>query len=463
MNLDSPMPATVRPALERRLAAELKGEVRFDRFTRGRYATDASHYQMMPVGVVLPRSIADVERAIALAREEGASVLPRGGGTSQAGQTVNASLVLDCSKYLDRVIEIDAPNARCVVEPGLVLDELNRKLKPQGLWFPVDISTASRATIGGMVGNNSCGGRSLRYGNTRENVLSIDAVMADGTIAHFGPAAPDLSDLPPASPLLPLARDLLALAAREADEIEARFPKLQRRVGGYNLDALVPGRNDLNFAHLLVGSEGTLAFSTRIELKLSPLLGARAVGACHFGSFFQAMQAAQHIVKLAPIAVELIDRTMLGLARDIAMFRPTIEAVVRGDPEAVLFVEFAEDDQYHNLRRLMQLKDVIAALGLGWDKTGAKWGGVLEVFDPKLQAAITETRTAGLNIMMSMKEEGKPVSFVEDCAVPLSRLAEYTSKLTDIFAKHGTRGTWYAHASVGYLHVRPVLNLRLEH
>jgi len=282
-------------------------------------------------------------------------------------------------------------------------------------------------------------------------------------VAHFGPVAHDLSDLPPASRLLPLAWDLLVLAAREADEIEARFPKLQRRVGGYNLDALVPGRNDLNLAHLLVGSEGTLAFSTRIELKLSPLLGARAVGACHFGSFFQAMDAAQHIVKLGPIAVELIDRTMLGLAREIAMFRPTIEAVVRGDPEAVLFVEFAEDDQYHNLRRLMQLRDVMADLGLGWNRTGAKWGGVLEIFDPKLQAAVTEMRTAGLNIMMSMKEEGKPVSFVEDCAVPLSHLAEYTSKLTDIFAKHGTRGTWYAHASVGCLHVRPVLNLRLEH
>ena len=457
------MAQTVVPGLERRLKAHLLGEVEFDAFTRGRYATDASHYQIMPLGVVAPRSVKEAEHALAIAREEGVSVFARGAGTSQAGQAVNSSLVIDCSKYLDHLIELDVPGRRCVVEPGIVLDELNRRLKPHGLWFPVDISTSSRATIGGMVGNNSCGARSLRYGNTRENVLSIDAVLADGTPAHFGPIAPDLSDLAPASPLLPLARDLLQLGAREADEIEARFPKVQRRVGGYNLDSLLPGRNELNLAHILVGSEGTLAFSSRIELKLSPLLGARAVGACHFGSFFQAMEAAQHIVKLAPIAVELIDRTMLGLARDIAMFRPTIEAVVRGDPEAVLFVEFAEDDQYHNLRRLMQLKDVIAALGLGWDKSGAKWGGVIEIFDPKLQTAITETRTAGLNIMMSMKEEGKPVSFVEDCAVPLEHLAEYTSKLTDIFAKHRTRGTWYAHASVGCLHVRPVLNLRLEH
>jgi len=457
------MAQTVVPGLERRLKAHLLGEVQFDAFTRGRYATDASHYQIMPLGVVAPRSVKEAEYTLALAREEGVSVLPRGAGTSQAGQAVNSSLVIDCSKYLDHLIELDVAGRRCVVEPGIVLDELNRRLKPHGLWFPVDISTSSRATIGGMVGNNSCGARSLRYGNTRENVLSIDAVLANGSAAHFGPAARDISDLPPASPLLPLARDLLALAAREADEIEARFPKLQRRVGGYNLDALVPGRNDLNLAHLLVGSEGTLAFSTRIELKLSPLLGARAVGACHFGSFFQAMDAAQHIVKLGPIAVELIDRTMLGLAREIAMFRPTIDAVVRGDPEAVLFVEFAEDDQYHNLRRLMQLRDLMGDLGLGWNKAGAKWGGVLEIFDPKLQAAVTEMRTAGLNIMMSMKEEGKPVSFVEDCAVPLSHLADYTSKLTDIFAKHGTRGTWYAHASVGCLHVRPVLNLRLEH
>jgi FAD/FMN-containing dehydrogenase/Fe-S oxidoreductase len=457
------MAQTVVPGLERRLKAHLLGEVEFDAFTRGRYATDASHYQVMPLGVVAPRSVKEAEHALAIAREEGVSVLARGAGTSQAGQAVNSSLIIDCSKYLDHLIELDVSGRRCVVEPGIVLDELNRRLKPHGLWFPVDISTASRATIGGMVGNNACGARSLRYGNTRENVVSIDAVLADGTGAHFGPVARDLSDLPPTSPLLPLARDLSQLAAREADEIEARFPKVQRRVGGYNLDSLVPGRNDLNLAHILVGSEGTLAFSTRIELKLSPVLGRRAVGACHFGSFFRAMDAAQHIVKLAPIAVELVDRTMLGLARDIAMFRPTIDAVVRGDPEAVLFVEFAEDDQYHNLRRLMELKDLMGSLGFGWDKTGAKWGGVIEIFDPKLQTAITEMRTAGLNIMMSMKEEGKPVSFVEDCAVPLEHLAEYTAKLTDIFAKHGTRGTWYAHASVGCLHVRPVLNLRREH
>jgi FAD/FMN-containing dehydrogenase/Fe-S oxidoreductase len=454
------LPARLLPALEktleRRLKAEQAGDVRFDAFTRGRYATDASHYQIIPIGVVAPRSIEGAERALEVCRSEGVAVTPRGGGTSQAGQTVNHTVILDCSQYIDRVIEIDAAGRRCVVEPGIVLDELNRALKPHGLWFPVDISTASRATIGGMVGNNSCGARSLRYGNTRENVLSIDATLADGTRAHFGRIGEAGVDVPAA-----LVRDLLAIAAREADEIERQFPKVQRRVGGYNLDAIVPGRNDINLAHLLVGSEGTLAFSRRIELKLSPSLGRRAVGVCHFGNFHAAMTAAQHIVKLGPIAVELIDRTMLGLARDIAMFKPTVDAFLRGDPEAILFVEFAEDEQ-ENDRRLKALHELVGDFGLSWSGSGAKWGGVVDVLDAKLQSAIGEVRTAGLNIMMSMKEEGKPISFVEDCAVPLEHLSDYTARLSEIFEKNGTRGTWYAHAAVGCLHVRPVLNLRLD-
>lgn len=450
------------PGLERRLKREITGEVRFDPFTRGRYATDASHYQMMPVGVVTPRTIDEADGVIAIAKEEGVSILPRGGGTSQSGQTVNHSLVLDCSKYLNRILDLDVAGRRCIVEPGIVLDDLNRALKPHGLWFPVDISTASRATIGGMTGNNSCGARSLRYGNTRENVLSVDAILADGSKAHFGAVSPDLSDLPSSSPLRGIARDLLGIGAREADEIEARFPKVQRRVGGYNLDSFLPGRNALNLAHILIGSEGTLGFSTRIELKLSPLLGRRAVGACHFGSFYEAMDCAQHLVKLAPIAVELVDRTMIELAREIAMFRPTLEQFVHGTPDAVLLVEFGEDDHEENLRRLETLHALMGDLGFGFDKSGAKWGGVVDVLDPVLQTAIADVRTSGLNIMMSMKDEGKPVSFVEDCAVPLEHLAAYTSRLTDVFKRHGTRGTWYAHASVGCLHVRPVLNLRLE-
>ena len=323
--------AVIRPGLERRLKAELSGDVQFDRFGRGRYAADASHYQIMPVGVVAPRTVEEAERAIGIARAEGVTVLARGGGTSQAGQTVGESLVVDCSKYLTRVLDLDVKHRQCTVEPGIVLDELNRQLKPHGLWFPVDISTSSRATIGGMAGNNSCGGRSMRYGTMRDNVIAIEALLADGSLTHFGRIGGNINDVP--APMRPLVKDLLAIGTREAGEIAARFPKVQRRVGGYNLDALVPFKNDINLAHILVGGEGTLGFSTRIELKLSPLLGRRAVGAVHFGSFYEAMNAAQHIVHLLPIAMELIDRTMVELAREIDMFRPTLEKFVRGTPD----------------------------------------------------------------------------------------------------------------------------------
>jgi FAD/FMN-containing dehydrogenase len=355
------------------------------------------------------KTVAEAERLGAIARRGGACSV----AASQCGQTVNASLVVDCSRYLDRILEIDVAGRRCAVEPGIVLDDLNRALKPHGLWFPVDISTASRATIGGMAANNSCGARSLRYGTMRDNVLSIDAVLANSSIAHFGPITSDLSDVP--ASLCDLVKDLLALSAREADEVKARFPKVQRRVGGYNLDSLLSEAP--NLSHLLVGSEGTLAFSTRIELKLWPLLGRRVVGACHFGSFYQAMEAAQHIVKLGPIAVELIDRTMLELARDIAMFCPTLEKFVRGEPDAILLVEFGEDDFPENERRLSRLRELIGDLGFSWDKNGARFGGVVDVLDPSLQTAIADLRTAGLNVMMSMKEAASrcPSSRIARC------------------------------------------------
>jgi FAD/FMN-containing dehydrogenase/Fe-S oxidoreductase len=448
--------------LEDRLARETTGEVLFDPFSRGRYATDASFYQIMPAGVVVPRSIDEALRALAICRDAGRIVTPRGGGTSQCGQTVNDGIVIDFSKHLNRIVSLDVENRSCVVEPGIVLDDLNRQLKPHGLWFPVDVSTASRATIGGMAGNNSCGGRSLRYGTMRDNTRSIDAALADGTMLHFGEVPRDLAHVNSNDSGAGLFRDMLDLGAREAAEIAARFPKVQRRVGGYNLDALVPRNTPNNMAHLLVGSEGTLAFTTQVELKLWPVIRHKVLGVCHFASFYEAMDAAQHLVKLRPIAVELVDRTMLSLGREIEMFKPIIGTAVRGDPDAVLIVEFAEEDQAENIRRLKQLGELMADLGFGWDQPKRKWGGVVEISEPSLQTGIAEFRAAGLNVMMSMKQEGKPVSFVEDCAVPLPHLADYTERLNTIFARHGTRGTMYAHASEGCLHVRPVLNLKLE-
>src|SRR5437764_2005633 len=446
-------------ALAARLSREITGEVLFDSFNRGRYATDASFYQIVPAGVVIPRNMDEALRTLAVCRDAGQVVTLRGGGTSQCGQTVNHGVIVDLSKHLNRIVALDIANHSCVVEPGIVLDDLNRQLKKHGLWFPVDISTASRATIGGMAGNNSCGGRSLRYGTMRDNTRSMDAALADGTILHFGEVSRDLTATDHG---LALFRDMLDFGEREATEVAEKFPKLQRRVGGYNLDALVPRNAPNNMAHLLVGSEGTLAFTTQVELKLWPVIRNKVLGVCHFGSFYQAMDAAQHLVKLRPIAVELVDRTMLALGREIAMFEPIIATAVRGDPDAVLLVEFAEEDQLENIRRLKALGELMADLGFGWANPTRKWGGVVEIIDPALQTGIAEFRAAGLNVMMSMKQDGKPVSFVEDCAVPLPHLADYTERLNAIFAKHGTRGTRYAHASEGCLHVRPVLNLKLE-
>jgi FAD/FMN-containing dehydrogenase/Fe-S oxidoreductase len=448
--------------LAARLASEITGDVFFDAFNRGRYATDASFYQIMPLGVVVPRTMDEALRTLAIAGDAGRIVTPRGGGTSQCGQTVNEGIVVDFSKHLNRVLSLDVVGRTCVVEPGIVLDDLNRQLKKHGLWFPVDVSTASRATIGGMAGNNSCGGRSLRYGTMRDNTLSMDAALADGTLLHFGEVPRDLAHVNSPDSGLALFRDMLDLGQREAAEIAERFPQVQRRVGGYNLDALVPRNAPNNMAHLLVGSEGTLAFTTQVELKLWPVIRNKVLGVCHFGSFYEAMDAAQHLVKLRPIAVELVDRTMIALGREIAMFEPIIGTAVRGDPDAVLIVEFAEEDQAENLRRLKQLGELMADLGFSWDKPKRKWGGVVEITESALQTGVADFRAAGLNVMMSMKQEGKPVSFVEDCAVPLQHLADYTERLNGIFARHGTRGTMYAHASEGCLHVRPVLNLKLE-
>src|SRR5215475_4747544 len=224
--------------LAQRLRREISGDVLFDRFSRGRYATDASFYQIMPAGVVVPKTMDEALRALAIARDDGRIVTPRGGGTSQCGQTVNNGIVIDLSKHLNRIVSLDVENRSCVVEPGIVLDDLNRQLRKHGLWFPVDVSTASRATIGGMAGNNSCGGRSLRYGTMRDNTLSMEAALADGTLMRFGEVPRDLSHVNAGDSMRALFRDMLDLGEREAGEIAARFPQVQRRVGGYNLDAL---------------------------------------------------------------------------------------------------------------------------------------------------------------------------------------------------------------------------------
>jgi FAD/FMN-containing dehydrogenase/Fe-S oxidoreductase len=367
-------------------------------------------------------------------------VLPRGAGTSQCGQTVGEAVVVDTSKYLRALENADIPARSARVQPGLVLDRLNARLKSSGLFFPVDPSTASRATLGGMTANNSSGARSLRYGMMVDNVLAIDAILADGTRARFA-----RNEGPPA-----LMQRLREIGERERDEIAARFPKVMRRVGGYNIDAISSG--PFNAAKILVGSEGTLAFFTSIELALQPLPRAAVLAICHFPRFSDAMAATQELVKAGPVAVELVDRTMLELSRANATFAPAIERYVQGRPDAILLVEFTGDEALPLLSKLDELQERMAQLGFP--------DAVVRITDAAAQAEIWAVRSAGLNIMTSMKGDAKPVSIVEDCAVPLEHLAEYTSRLEQIFAKHGTYGTWYAHASVGCLHVRPVLNVK---
>ncbi|MCO6418069.1 FAD-binding protein [Siccirubricoccus sp. KC 17139] len=439
-------------ALAERLRRETAGEVLWSAADRGRYATDASIYQVEPVGVLVPRSIADVEAALAICRDAGIPVLPRGGGTSQCGQTVNRALVLDCTKYLNRVLSVEDGTAR--VEPGITLGALNAAIARTKQFYPVDPSTWQRCTIGGMAGNNSCGSKSIRYGLMADNVTAIDALLADGSRFRFGELPDNLGAEVPAG-IADLIQRLRALGAREAEEIAARFPNQLRRVGGYNIESLTPaaraeGRG--NLARLLVGSEGTLAFSAALDLKLWPVKPRKVLGICQFPSFRRAMDAAQHLVTLDPEAVELVDRTMIDLGRSIPLFRATIDRMLIGEPDSLLIVEFHGQEDAPLLAALDRLEEMMGDLGLP--------GQVVRATEAGFQAAIAEVREAGLNIMMSMKGDGKPVSFIEDCAVSLPDLGDYTERLNAVFEKHGTKGTWYAHASVGCLHVRPVLNMK---
>ena len=446
-------PNEVCEALARRLRQETQGEVMFDAASRGRYATDASIYQIMPVGVLVPKTERDIATALQIARELKVPVLPRGAGTSQCGQTTGAALVIDNAKHFRRVLDVNAQARTAVVEPGLVLDHLNAQLRPLGLWYPVDVSTSAQATLGGMAGNNSCGSRSIAYGNMVHNVLGASAWLSDGSLLDFGP----VSGLGPQAK--GLADFVRSLAEQHRQEIAEHWPKVMRRVAGYNLDIFnnqserpYTADNSVNLSHLLIGAEGTLAYTRNLTLKLAELPRAKVLGIVNFPTFRGAMDAAQHLVQLGPTAVELVDRTMIELSLTNPAFRPTIETALIGRPAAILLVEFSGADKAELLPKLKQLAELMGELGLP--------GSVVQMSGDAPQKALWEVRKAGLNIMMSLKGDGKPVSFIEDCAVPLENLAEYTDALTEVFARYGSRGTWYAHASVGTLHVRPILDMR---
>ena len=369
---------TERQQLAARLDHMVEGEVFFDRGSRGRYSTDASIYQIQPIGVVIPRNQTDVLSAVEFARSEKIPILPRGAGTSQCGQTVGEALVIDFSKHLNQVLHYDRDARVITVQPGMVLDDLNALIKPDGLHFPVDVSTASQATIGGMTGNNSCGARSIRYGNMVHNVLGIQAVTADGTLMEFGDVPGNLEGLSGQPVMSDLVRSIRQIARATAIKENPRWPKLLRRVGGYNLDSVSDSGH--NMAHLLVGSEGTLATFTRIELALQPLPPHHVLGICHFPTFYAAMEATREIVELDPSAVELVDRTMIELAREIPLYAATIDRFVQGEPPALLLVEFAGSDENEQLASLSRLGELMHDLGFP--------GAIVEAKDVTFQQAV---------------------------------------------------------------------------
>ncbi|MEC7740732.1 MAG: FAD-linked oxidase C-terminal domain-containing protein [Gemmatimonadota bacterium] len=431
------------PGLEKKLRHVVKGEVRFDAFTRGIFSTDASHYQVEPLGVVFPATAEDIQVVMEVAREENVPVLPRGAGTSQCGQTVGRAIVVDVSRHLNQIGGVNGDEIE--VEPGVVLDHLNARLRQRHQWFPVDPSTGSRATLGGMAGNNSAGARSLRYGTMVDNVSAIEVVLPDGRRLWLGSEESEEHYMPTELAFL------RSLYANHAAEIIQRTPNTMRNVAGYNLASLNP--NQENLAQLLVGSEGTLAFFVRLRLKLSPLLRSRVLGICHFDGLLEALDTVQHIVKLSPTAVELVDQNILSLGARHPDFRSAMSDFVTGTPKALLLVEFSEELPGTDLGdKLNELEELLSELGHP--------NSVVRAETESLQSAAWSVRKAGLNILMSMAGPRKPISFIEDCAVPLEHLSSYARHVDEIFSKHGVEGTWYAHASVGCLHVRPALNLR---
>ena len=449
------LPSRTTEGLRLDLQHQIQGEVRFDRVTRSLYSTDASVYQIEPLGVVVPRSRDDVIRTVQIAARHACSITARGGGTSQAGQAVGAGLQLDTSKYFNKVIEVSLSDRTAWVEPGVVLDDLNAQLRPHGLRFAPDISTASRATVGGMIANNSSGARSIVYGKTIDHVLELDVVLADGTMARFRPLDRAALDAVVEGDTLEARayRAVRQIAQDCAGEIDRRFPKVLRRVGGYNLDEFVGRSKPFNLAKVIVGSEGTLGLVVAAKVNLVPLPRAKAVLTIEFDELLDALAATPAIVRHGPSAVEVMDGFILDHARESPALDALRRSIMQGDAAgALLCVEFYGDAPEDLLPRLDALEAELPRLGFR-----CRWRRALTAGD---QARIWSFREAALGLSMAMKGDAKSLSFVEDTAVAPERLRDYIERFLQIVKRHGTTAGVYAHASVGCLHVRPVVNLK---
>jgi FAD/FMN-containing dehydrogenase/Fe-S oxidoreductase len=443
-------------ALRDELVRSIDGEVRFDKVSRALYSTDASVYQIEPVGLVVPKTREDIIRTVEVCGRLRCPLTMRGGGTSQGGQSVGDGLQVDTSKYYNRILEVNTEQRWVRVQPGIVLDDLNAHLKPHGLRFAPDISTASRATVGGMMANNSSGARSVLYGKTIDHVLEQEVVLADGSVVQFRSMSPEEVDGKSAGPSLEArCYDTVRRIAREcAGEVDKQFPKVLRRVGGYNLDEFTKPGAPFNLAKLIVGSEGTLAVMLEAKLNLVPLPKAKSVVAIQFGDTLEALAATPVILEHLPSAVEIMDKFILDHTRQSLRLDRIRNSFIVGDPGALLCVEFYDDDQQKLAPRMEALERDLAARGLGYHFHYA--------FDLNDQARIWSLREAALGLSMAMKEEAKSISFVEDTAVDPRYLRDYIARFLGIIRDHDTVAGIYAHASVGCLHVRPVVNLKTE-
>jgi FAD/FMN-containing dehydrogenase/Fe-S oxidoreductase len=435
---------------------DLDGDVRFDPVSRALYSTDASVYQIQPLGVALPKSREDVVRIVNACRRHRCPVTMRGGGTSQAGQAIGAGLIVDTSKHFNRILELNAAERWARIEPGIVLDDLNVALAPHRLRFAPDISSANRATVGGMIANNSAGARSVVYGKTIDHVIDLHVVLADGSIAWFRPVAGAELDQISTGATLEAAcyREVTRLARGHAAEIERRYPKVLRRVGGYNLDEFVDAGKPVNLSKLIVGSEGTLGIVVEAKIQLVPLPAAKAVLTIQFDDLLDALGATPLILRHMPSAIEVMDAFILNhthLNADLHRLRQTF---VEGEPAALLCVEFYGDSRDELVPRLAALEGDVRTLGLPVRCHRA--------IEPAAQQAIWHVREAALGLSMAMKGDAKALSFVEDAAVPPERLRDYIRDLLALVRRHGTEAGVYAHASVGCLHVRPVVDLKTD-
>ena len=438
-------------SLEQALREAIDGEVRFDLASRAVYSSDASVYQVIPAGVVVPRSAEDVTRTLKICRDHGVPLTARGGGTSQCGQSIGEGIALDFSKYMRRVLELE--NRTVVVEPGIVLAELNAQLAPHGLQLPLDLSTANRATIGGMISNNSSGTRSIVYGSTIDYVLELKVLLADGTVMTVGPLEAEAA----AEKARQQDREgecyrtVMGLAETHAGEIRDRYPKIRRRVGGYNLDRFLPGSGPVDLTKIFVGSEGTLGLLLEARLRLVGFPGAKVMGVAMFPELRKALEALPSILELEPSAVELLDRNLLEMTRGKREFEPLRDFIV-GDPGAVLIVEFLGDSPDGLPGRVDRLERALSGNGSG--------AHVHRALEPEAQARIWRLRQAGLGLSMAEVGDTKSHSFVEDTAVAVEQLPDYIDRFQALLARHGTKAIFYAHASVGLLHIRPAVNMK---